>query len=82
MKGPENPKWTGGLYCGIKLKCDYNTQQLDISMPGYVKDALHKFQHPTPQQTTAPTPPVDGSKLWIYGAPTGAPRRRLPGTQS
>ena len=40
--------WTGGLYCGIKLKWDYKTQQLDISMPGYVKDTLHKLQHPTP----------------------------------
>ena len=40
--------WTGGLYCGIKLKWDYKKQQLDVSMPGYVKDALHKFQQPTP----------------------------------
>ena len=39
--------WTGGLYCGIKLKWDYKKKQLDISIPGYVKDALHKFQHPT-----------------------------------
>ena len=23
----------------------------DLSMPGYVKNALHKFQHPTPKQT-------------------------------
>ena len=35
--------WTGGLYCGIKLKWDYKKRQLDISIPGYVKDALHKF---------------------------------------
>ena len=53
--------WTGGLYCGIKLKWDYKTRQQEISMPGYVKDALHKFQHPTPtrpqhspQQWTVP----------------------------
>ena len=39
---------TGGLYCGIKLKWYYKAQKLDISMPGYVKDKLHKFQHPTP----------------------------------
>ena len=40
--------WTGGIYCGIKLKWDYKKRQLDISMSGYVKDALHKFHHPTP----------------------------------
>ena len=41
-------EWTGGIYCGIKLKWDYKKRQLDISMPGYVKCALHKFQHPIP----------------------------------
>ena len=40
--------WTGGLYCGITLKWDYKKIQLEISMPGYVKDALQKFQHHTP----------------------------------
>ena len=30
------------------MKCDYKTRKLDISMPGYVKDTLHKFQHPNP----------------------------------
>ena len=35
--------WTGEIYCGIKLKWYYKTRQLDISMPGYIKDALHKF---------------------------------------
>ena len=52
---------TGGLYCGIKLKWDYKTLQLDISMPGYMKDILKQFHHPTstrphqsPHQWTAP----------------------------
>ena len=40
--------WTGGLYCEIKLKWNYKTRQLDISMLGYMKCALHKFQNPTP----------------------------------
>ena len=40
--------WTGGLYCGIKLKCDYKKRQLEISIPGYMKDALHKFEYPNP----------------------------------
>ena len=40
--------YTWVLYCGPKLKWDCKARQLDISMPGYEKDALHKFQHTTP----------------------------------
>ena len=40
--------WMGDIYCGIKLKWYYAARLLDIYMPGYVKDALNKFQHPTP----------------------------------
>jgi hypothetical protein len=40
--------WTGGLYCGITLKWDYENKHVDLSMPGYIKDALHKYQHPMP----------------------------------
>ena len=43
--------WTRGLYFRIKFKWDYRTRKLDISMPGYMKYALHKFQHLT---TTRP----------------------------
>jgi hypothetical protein len=42
--------WTGGLYCGITLKWDYEKQHVDLSVPGYIKDALHKFQHPMPKR--------------------------------
>jgi hypothetical protein len=37
--------WTGGIYCGITLKWDYENKHVDLSMPGYIKDALHKYQH-------------------------------------
>ena len=40
--------WTGSLYSGITLNWDYKADILDISMPKYVKEVLHKFQHPTP----------------------------------
>jgi hypothetical protein len=43
--------WTGGLYCGITLKWNYMNKHVDLSMPGYIKDALHKFQHPLPKRT-------------------------------
>jgi hypothetical protein len=42
--------WTGGLYCGITLNWDYANKYVDLSMPGYIKDALHKFQHPLPKR--------------------------------
>jgi hypothetical protein len=42
--------WTGGLYIGITLKWDYNNRTVKLSMPGYVKAALHKFQHPEPSR--------------------------------
>jgi hypothetical protein len=31
--------WTGDLYCGIKLKWDYEAQTVDLSMPGYIKNS-------------------------------------------
>jgi hypothetical protein len=42
--------WTGGLYCGITLTWNYVSKHVDLSMPGYIKDAFHKFQHPLPKR--------------------------------
>ena len=39
---------TGSLYCGLHLKWDYNKRHVDLSMPGYIKNTLHKFHHSTP----------------------------------
>jgi hypothetical protein len=38
--------WTCSANCGLKLDWDYNNKTVDISIPGYLKAALHKFQHP------------------------------------
>ena len=35
----------GGLYCGIKLKWDYDERTLDISITGYIKKQLQKYKH-------------------------------------
>ncbi len=35
--------WTGDLYCGITLKRNYDKRWLDISMPGYIKKLLLKY---------------------------------------
>jgi hypothetical protein len=42
--------WAGELYLGLTLKWDYPNRTVDISMPGYVTSALHKFQHPPPKR--------------------------------
>ncbi len=39
----------GDLYCGIRLKWDYNIRTLDISMPGYILKQLQKYKHDCPQ---------------------------------
>jgi hypothetical protein len=37
--------WTATVYSGMTLKWDYKNRTCDISMPGYVSNALSKFQH-------------------------------------
>jgi hypothetical protein len=59
--------WKGSFMLGISLKWDYDNHTVDLSMPSYVKDALHKFQHQhTKKQQHAPfpwTPPTYGAKI-------------------
>ena len=57
--------WSGSLYCGLTLKWDYTARTVDISMPGYVTRALHKFMH------TPATRPQHSPHAWNppnYGA--------------
>jgi hypothetical protein len=69
--------WTGGLYCGITLHWDYANKYVDLSMPGYIKDALHKFQHPLPKRPQyAPrnwTVPAYGQRVQYAPPPDTAP---------
>ena len=37
--------WEGKLYIGIALKWDYEKGTIQLSMPGYVRAALHLFQY-------------------------------------
>ena len=41
------PDWTDIVYIGITLNWGYKAGILDISIPVYVKEALHKFHRPT-----------------------------------
>ena len=36
----------GSLYCGLTLAWDHVWFHFNISMPNYIKQALHKFKHP------------------------------------
>jgi hypothetical protein len=69
--------WTGSLYCGITLDWDYANKHVDLSMPGYIKDALHKFQHPLPRRPQyAPynwTVPAYGQCIQYAPLPDAAP---------
>jgi hypothetical protein len=41
--------WAGKLYCGISLDCNYDNRTVDLSIPGYIANALQKFQHKPPE---------------------------------
>ena len=59
--------WSGALYCGITLEKDYVKRTVDLSMPQYIHNVLHKFQHPPPpkpQHSPYPARPIHyGSKV-------------------
>lgn len=44
--------WTGSRYCGIDIKCDYVNKSSQLSIPNYIPDTLHKYQHPRPLKST------------------------------
>jgi hypothetical protein len=59
--------WNGSAYCGLTLEWDYKNRTVDLYMPGYIKSALHKYQH------AAPARPEHAPHTWnppIYGAKT------------
>jgi hypothetical protein len=59
--------WNGCAYCGLTLDWDYNNRTVDLSMPGYIKASLHKYQH------AASARPEHAPHTWnppIYGAKT------------
>ena len=40
--------WKGERYCGLTIKWDYAGRKVHLSMPGYVRKALTRFQHKPP----------------------------------
>jgi hypothetical protein len=41
--------WEAVLYCGITCKWDYKNHACDMSMPGYIKATLDRFQNAPPK---------------------------------
>ncbi len=40
--------WTGGLYCGITLKWNFEKHHVGLAMPAYVKKQLTQYSHVAP----------------------------------
>jgi hypothetical protein len=58
---------TDSAYYGLELDWDYKNRYVDLSMLGYIKEALHTFQY------TPPTCPENAPHTWsppVYGAKT------------
>jgi hypothetical protein len=69
--------WNGGAYCGLTLDWDYKNRTVELSMPGYIKAALHKYQHAAPARPEhAPhtwNPPIYGAKTQFASEETTSP---------
>ena len=62
--------WTGQQFCGMHLQWDYKHRTVELSLPGYIKKALQRFQHtppPRPEHSPHPWQPPN------YGKPQTAP---------
>jgi hypothetical protein len=69
--------WNGTAYCGLTLDWTYQDRKVDLSMHGYIKAALHKYQHPAPARPEhSPhtwNPPIYGAKIQFVIDPTPSP---------
>jgi len=48
LEEPVAVDWKESLFCGIKLTWDYINRHVTTHMPGYIKKALTRYQHPQP----------------------------------
>jgi hypothetical protein len=69
--------WNGAAYCGLTLDWEYKNHTVNLSMPRYIKAALHNYQHPTPAHPEhAPhtwNPPIYGAKMQFVNETTPSP---------
>ena len=57
--------WKGNRFCGVHLDWDYNQRTCSLSMPGYVTNALHKFQHPPTKKAQDSPHPVTAKQYGV-----------------
>jgi hypothetical protein len=69
--------WNGSAYCHLTLDWDYKNRTVDLSISGYIKATLHKYQHPAPARPEhAPhtwNPPIYGAKTQFVNEATPSP---------
>jgi hypothetical protein len=69
--------WNGTAYCGLTLDWNYQDRSVDLYMPGYIKSAPHKYQHPVPARPEhSPhmwNPPIYCAKTQFVSDPTPSP---------
>jgi hypothetical protein len=73
--------WNGTAYCGLTFDWDYKNHTVDLSLLGYIKSALHKYQHPAPARPEhAPhtwNPPIYGAKTQFVNKTVKLPQPQL-----
>jgi hypothetical protein len=69
--------WKVGAYCVLTLDWDYEKRTGDLSLPGYIKAALYKYQHDAlerPEQAPHTwNPPIYGAKTQFVDDKTNSP---------
>ena len=55
--------WKGERYCGMDLEWNYEEGYVDLTMKGYVKNALQRFQHPPPTPSPTFSKQMDSTKI-------------------
>ena len=78
--------WEATKYCGITLAWDYKNGTVDLSMPNYVTEALHHFQHtPNKKAIHAPSqwhPPSYGTKVQLTTPHDDSPKHTAKETKT
>jgi hypothetical protein len=68
---------TGSLFLGLSIKWNYDDRFVDISMPKYIPDMLHKFQYrPSRRRQDAPhswVTPTYGANIQYAANDDGSP---------
>ena len=61
------------MYCGITLKWDYQQQTCELFMPGYIHEAVEKFQHGTNHRIKSVDAPHPYKATKKHGLPMTQP---------